>query len=135
MKNESIITKLREDTEYQDFFKRALDKAGKSIPSMSDDEKKAFFNKIDAAWNGKKEKREVNESDKTDTKIFSINPHAIGKAKYSIDIYDGKSTHGDGSPFIGIATASSKGELKQKIARYKSNGYSMVDDVYKSLHI
>lgn len=66
MKNESIITKLREDTEYQDFFKRALDKAGQSIPSMSDEEKKAFFNKIDAAWNGKKEKREVTESEEYD---------------------------------------------------------------------
>jgi hypothetical protein len=37
-----------------------LDKAGKSIPSMSDDEKKAFFNKVDAAWKGKGEKK-VNE--------------------------------------------------------------------------
>ena len=38
---------------------KALDKAGKSIPSMSDDEKKAFFDKIDAAWNGKGEKNEA----------------------------------------------------------------------------
>jgi hypothetical protein len=52
-----------EETEYQAFFQKALDKAGKSIPSMSDDEKKAFFNKVDAAWNGKGEKSEsvVNE--------------------------------------------------------------------------
>jgi hypothetical protein len=47
-----------EETEYQAFFQKALDKAGKSIPSMSDDEKKAFFDKIDAAWNGKGEKSE-----------------------------------------------------------------------------
>ena len=47
-----------EETEYQSFFQKALDKAGKSIPSMSDDEKKAFFDKIDAAWNGKGEKSE-----------------------------------------------------------------------------
>jgi len=52
-----------EETEYQAFFQKALDKAGKSIPSMSDDEKKEFFNKIDSAWNGKGEKSEsvVNE--------------------------------------------------------------------------
>jgi hypothetical protein len=47
-----------EETEYQQFFQKALDKAGKSIPSMSDEEKKAFFDKIDAAWTGKGEKNE-----------------------------------------------------------------------------
>jgi len=38
-----------DESEYQEFFKRALEKTGKSIPDMSDEEKKAFFNKIDAA--------------------------------------------------------------------------------------
>jgi len=52
---------MAEDSEYQDFFQKALEKAGKSIPSMSDEEKKAFFNKIDSAWDAKGEKREVNE--------------------------------------------------------------------------
>jgi hypothetical protein len=47
-----------EEAEYQTFFKKALEKAGKSIPSMSDEEKKAFFDKIDSAWNGKGEKNE-----------------------------------------------------------------------------
>lgn len=46
---------MQEEAEYQKFFKKVLDKAGKSIPSMSDDEKKAFFNKVDAAWKGKQE--------------------------------------------------------------------------------
>jgi hypothetical protein len=35
---------MSEESEYQAFFQKALEKAGKSIPSMSDDEKKAFFN-------------------------------------------------------------------------------------------
>ena len=47
-----------EENEYQQFFKKALEKTGKSIPDMSDEEKKAFFNKIDAAWQGKGEKNE-----------------------------------------------------------------------------
>jgi hypothetical protein len=47
-----------EENEYQDFFKRALEKTGKSIPDMSDEEKKAFFNKIDSAWDAKGEKNE-----------------------------------------------------------------------------
>lgn len=50
---------MTEENEYQAFFKKALEKAGKSIPSMSDDEKKAFFDKIDAAWDGKGEKNEA----------------------------------------------------------------------------
>jgi hypothetical protein len=49
---------MTEESEYQDFFKRALEKTGKSIPNMSDEEKKAFFNKIDAAWDAKGEKNE-----------------------------------------------------------------------------
>ena len=55
---EIIKDVLREETEYQKFFKKALEKSGKSIPQMSDDEKKAFFKKIDAAWKGKGEKKE-----------------------------------------------------------------------------
>jgi hypothetical protein len=46
---------MQEEAEYQKFFQKVLDKAGKSIPSMSDDEKKAFFNKVDAAWKAKSE--------------------------------------------------------------------------------
>lgn len=54
---------MTEESEYQTFFKKALEKTGKSIPQMSDEEKKAFFNKIDAAWKGKGEKKEsVNEA-------------------------------------------------------------------------
>jgi uncharacterized protein (UPF0128 family) len=49
-----------EENEYQAFFQKALDKAGKDINAMSDEEKKAFFNKIDSAWNGKGEKNEGN---------------------------------------------------------------------------
>jgi hypothetical protein len=54
---------MQEEAEYQKFFQKVLDKAGKSIPSMSDDEKKAFFNKVDAAWSARGEKNEsvVNE--------------------------------------------------------------------------
>jgi hypothetical protein len=55
---ETLRTIVNEESEYQSFFKSALEKAGKSIPSMSDEEKKAFFDKIDAAWNGRGEKNE-----------------------------------------------------------------------------
>ena len=52
---------MTEESEYQAFFAKALEKAGKSINDMTDDEKKAFFNKIDSAWSGKGEKKEVVE--------------------------------------------------------------------------
>ena len=51
---------LLEESEYQKFFKKALEKAGKSIPQMSDDEKKAFFNKIEKTWKGRGTKSEGN---------------------------------------------------------------------------
>ena len=64
---ETIKSTLRsimaEESEYQIFFKKALEKAGKSIPSMSDEEKKEFFNKIDATWNAKGEKNETLKGD------------------------------------------------------------------------
>ena len=47
-----------EEADYQTFFKKALEKAGKGINDMTDDEKKEFFNKVDTAWNGKGEKNE-----------------------------------------------------------------------------
>lgn len=56
---ETLRTIVNEESEYQSFFKAALEKAGKSIPSMSDEEKKAFFNKIDSAWDGRGEKNEA----------------------------------------------------------------------------
>ena len=50
---------MTEESEYQAFFAKALEKAGKGINDMNDDEKKAFFNKVDTAWNGKGEKNEA----------------------------------------------------------------------------
>lgn len=51
---------LKEESEYQKFFKKALEKAGKSLPSMSDEEKKSFFNKIQKTWKGRGTKSEGN---------------------------------------------------------------------------
>ena len=43
------------EQEYQKMFKKELDKAGKGIASMSDQEKKSFFNKIDKMYKAKNE--------------------------------------------------------------------------------
>jgi hypothetical protein len=66
-------------------------------------------------------------------KMFSINPHSIGKAKYVIDYYDGKSKHNDGSPFIGIKTFSNKIKLEQEVKKLKSEGYTKVSNVFNAI--
>ena len=66
-----------EESEYQEFFKKALEKAGKSIPSMSDEEKKKFFNNIEKTWKGKGAKQEqVSELTDAQKKL----PPALQKA-------------------------------------------------------
>src|SRR6056300_1107404 len=60
---ETLRQIMSEESDYQKFFMKALEKAGKSIPSMSDEEKKEFFNKIDKAWSGKGEKNEALKGD------------------------------------------------------------------------
>ena len=46
---------VKEESDYQEMFKAMLDKTGKSITSMSDAEKKAFFNAVDKAAKAKTE--------------------------------------------------------------------------------
>ena len=55
---EETITKLSSkvlESDYQDKFKKELEKAGKGIGSMTPDEKKKFFNKIDKMHTAKNE--------------------------------------------------------------------------------
>ena len=87
-----------EESEYQEFFKKALEKAGKSIPSMSDEEKKAFFNKIEKTWKGRGAKKEqVSELTAAQKKLPPALQKAIEKKedkKESVDesINEGPST-------------------------------------------
>ncbi len=52
---------IRQDSAYQDMFKKELEKAGKGIGAMSPKEKKDFFNKIDAKYKAPNEKPEQKE--------------------------------------------------------------------------
>jgi len=47
----------------------------------------------------------------------------IGKAKYTVNAYDGKATHPDGSKFYGIRIFKNKTKLKKHIADLLSQGY------------
>jgi hypothetical protein len=76
-----------EENAYQEFFKKALEKTGKSIPDMSDEEKKAFFNKIDSAWKGKGEKNEGNAfgAAVADAKKDGDDSFKVGGKEYKVE--------------------------------------------------
>jgi len=76
-----------EESAYQEFFKKALEKTGKSIPQMSDEEKKAFFNKIDSAWKGKGEKNEGNAfgAAVADAKKDGDDSFKVGGKEYKVE--------------------------------------------------
>ena len=54
---ELIRQVVKEENDYQELFKTMLSKTGKDINSMSDDEKKKFFNAVDKAYKAKTEGR------------------------------------------------------------------------------
>ena len=59
MKNtKSIIKRLKEDTEYQKFFKSAMSKFGVNSPKeLSGDKKKEFYNYVDKNYSAKNENK------------------------------------------------------------------------------
>ena len=88
------------DSAYQDMFKKELEKSGKGVASMSPQEKKDFFNKIDKMYKAQNEDATEKEIDvfhkkldklvhksfghssdeKKDTKEAVDNPYAVGMA-------------------------------------------------------
>jgi replication-associated recombination protein RarA len=48
---------VKEEHDYQQLFKHMLDKTGKAITDMSDEDKKKFFNAVDTAYKAKSEGR------------------------------------------------------------------------------
>ena len=63
------IKRLSDD--YQAIFKKELEKTGKGIGSMTPDEKKAFFNKIDKMHNAKNEANEPAKPDDSKTTLVA----------------------------------------------------------------
>jgi len=59
MKTAHIVKRLQEDTAYQEFFKKAMDKFGiNSIGELDGEKKKEFFNFIDKNYKADKETNE-----------------------------------------------------------------------------
>ncbi len=63
---ELIKQVVKEENDYQQLFKTMLDKSGKDINSMSDDEKKKFFNAVDKAYKAKQEGKLTGYNELTD---------------------------------------------------------------------
>ena len=54
---ELIQQVVKEEADYKQLFKTMLSKTGKDISTMSDDQKKSFFNAVDKAYKAKSEGR------------------------------------------------------------------------------
>ena len=53
---------VKEETEYQKFFSKKLEKFGvKNLDELSDEDKKKFYDEIDTEWEGKDEKPEADD--------------------------------------------------------------------------
>lgn len=61
---ELIKQVMAEENEYQKLFKTMLDRSGKDINSMSDEEKKKFFTAVDKAYKAKSEGKLVDSKKK-----------------------------------------------------------------------
>jgi hypothetical protein len=90
---EFVKQTIREEQDYQQLFKHMLDKTGKSIPDMSDDDKKKFFNAVDKAYKAKSEGKlrgynaNINEYDEWgNTRIQAKNIFRMLKQKYNNNI-------------------------------------------------
>jgi hypothetical protein len=72
---------LQEEKDYQSFFKAMLKKHGVSSPDefKSDDEKKAFFNKVDSTWKGVSERLTQLKEDELTAKQQKIDLNKNGK--------------------------------------------------------
>ena len=73
--------KFREDSGYQQMFKKELEKSGKGIGSMTPAEKKAFFNKIDAKYSAKNETADPKADDHNAKKVDGYTDPKKGEKK------------------------------------------------------
>jgi RNA polymerase-interacting CarD/CdnL/TRCF family regulator len=116
---ETIANIVKEESEYQVFFRKALEKAGKSITDMSDEEKKAFFNKIDATWDSKGEKNEGNAfgAAVVAAKKAGEDEFEVGGKTFKVEesTIESVVTEGAGTEAMGIAAfTGTRGDAVQK---------------------
>jgi len=76
------VTEGKQSEDYKQLFKKELEKAGKGIGAMSDQEKKAFFNKIDKKHTAKNE-------DSKKVQKMNVKKASGEKLKESVELEEG----------------------------------------------
>ena len=136
---EETITKMSSkvvESDYQDKFKKELDKAGKGIGSMTPAEKKAFFNKIDSMHKAKDEQVSKGDIDKFHKKLDNLVHKSFGHSsdekkmkneekKMEVEGGPGSGPQGNGAKKTNFTSA----QIKQAYGilndpRYRQGNYS-----------
>jgi hypothetical protein len=122
------------ENEYQQMFKIMLDRSGKDINSMSDEEKKKFFTAVDKAYKAKSEGRLVDSKKKSLNEdlftgvLTTVGMILLGKLIFYwiVSIIEG------GAKFF---TNKVEKETLVKILDKISKNKSFIDDVSKSINV
>jgi len=136
---EETITKMSSkvvESDYQDKFKKELDKAGKGVGSMTPAEKKAFFNKIDKMHTAKDEQVSKGDIDKFHKKLDNLVHKSFGHSsdekkmkneekKMEVEGGPGSGPQGNGAKKTNFSSA----QIKQAYGilndpRYRQGNYS-----------
>ena len=122
-----------EESEYQEFFKRALEKAGKSIPQMSDEEKKKFFNNIEKTWKGKGAKQEqVSELTDAQKKLPPALQKAIEKKEDKKESVEESINEGFATWEMSFSDMNLNGVKLSKKNKYKVKARNTVEAIKKA---
>ena len=122
-----------EESAYQEFFKRALEKAGKSIPSMSDEEKKKFFNNIEKTWKGKGAKQEqVSELTDAQKKLPPALQKAIEKKEDKKESVEESINEGFATWEMSFSDMNLNGVKLSKKNKYKVKARNTVEAIKKA---
>ena len=132
---ELIKNVVREEQDYQQLFKHMLDKSGKSIPDMSDDDKKKFFNAVDTAYKAKSEGklRGYNEAELTaGQKKIDVDKDGEIEGSDLAALRAGKKTNEAGTPIdFKFPKGNTSKEIEQLEAEYKALIEKMSDILEK----
>ena len=118
------MSKYAAESEYQDMFKKELEKAGKGIGSMTPAEKKAFFNKIDSKYTAKDETVTDKQLDTFHKKLDNLVHSTIGKSS------DEKKEAVDNPYAVGMAAAM---KAKDDQPPLKKSTITKAHDIAKSI--
>jgi nucleoid-associated protein YgaU len=122
-----------EESEYQEFFKRALEKAGKSIPDMSDEEKKKFFNNIEKTWKGKGAKQEqVSELTDAQKKLPPALQKAIEKKEDKTESVEESINEGFATWEMSFSDMNLNGVKLSKKNKYRVKARNTVEAIKKA---